>query len=81
VIERYRALATFGTIGIEIALSILIGLFAGRWLDGKLGTHYLALVGFFIGVIAAGRALWRALQVAQKVAAKEEEAERRAGRE
>ena len=71
----------FGTVGIEIALSVLVGLFAGRWADGKLGTHFLALFGFLLGVGAAGRAIWRALQLAQKEAAREEAEERAKGRE
>ena len=29
----------YGTVGLEVVLSIVFGVLAGRWLDGKLGTE------------------------------------------
>ena len=46
--------------GIEFALSTLIGLLGGRWIDGKLGTSpWLMLVGLVLGVVAGMRSLIR----------------------
>ncbi len=56
----WKALGSYGTLGLEVVLSVLFGLFVGRWADGKLGTGpYLALAGFALGVAAAGRAVFR----------------------
>jgi ATP synthase protein I len=72
-VEQWRGLGDFGTIGLEIALSIAFGFFGGRWLDGKFGTEpYLAGIGFFFGVAAAIRAVMRAHGQMQKLAEREE---------
>jgi hypothetical protein len=56
----WKAIGSYGTVGLEVVLSVLFGLFVGRWADGKLGTSpYLALAGFALGVAAAGRAVFR----------------------
>lgn len=53
--------SSYSTVGLELVLSIIVGFLGGRWLDGKLGTHpWLSLVGFFFGVAAGFRTLWRA---------------------
>jgi F0F1-type ATP synthase assembly protein I len=58
VYERYQGLGRYGTLGIEIVLSILFGYWVGHWADGKLGTHgWLSVVGFVLGVAAAVRAV------------------------
>ena len=77
MVSRYKALATYGTVGLELSMSVLVGLFGGRWIDGKLGTNVFALLGFAIGVITGFRFLWVALQAAQREAAREEAEERR----
>jgi ATP synthase protein I len=47
-------------VGIEMAVSILIGWGAGTWLDGRFGTEpILMLAGLLFGVAAAFRALLR----------------------
>ena len=58
--EHYRALGSWGTLGLEIVLSVMLGLFGGRWLDGRFGTgQWLSLVGFAFGCAAAGKAIHR----------------------
>lgn len=55
------------TLGLEMVLSALFGFFGGQWLDGKLGTApYLASLGFFFGIAAAIRALFRATKRMQR---------------
>lgn len=53
----WRAIGLFGAIGFELAALIVIGLFAGRWLDRALGTAPVFLIagilcGLFIGIIS-----------------------------
>jgi ATP synthase protein I len=56
--KQWRAFARIGSLGIELALSIVIGLLGGRWLDGKLDTApYLTLIGLILGVIAGFKSL------------------------
>lgn len=62
-----KGLGTYGTVGLEFALSVLFGLFGGQWLDKKLGTApWLTLIGLGFGMAAGIRSLWRALQAAQR---------------
>ncbi len=59
-----------GSVGLEMALSIVIGALAGWWLDGKFQTEpWLLLSGVLIGVLAAFNSLIRMA----KAAAREEE--------
>jgi len=63
----WKAMGSYGTLGLEVVLSVLFGLFVGRWADGKLGTSpYLALAGFALGVAAAGRAVFRVAREMQR---------------
>lgn len=56
-----------GAVGIELAVSTVIGLLGGRWLDQKLDTEpYLALVGLLLGVIAGFRSLIRTAKQASR---------------
>jgi len=74
--QHYKALGGYGTLGLEIVLSIALGFFAGRWLDGKLHTEpYLAVLGFFFGIGAAVKAIARTMKEMQAVAAQEEREE------
>lgn len=37
--------------GTELVVSVLVGVVAGRWADGRLGTSpWLALVGTIVGI-------------------------------
>lgn len=64
------------SIGIEFALSVLVGLGAGYWLDKKLGTApWLMLVGMVFGFTAGLRSMF---QFARRSArAQEREAQKR----
>lgn len=73
---HYKALGDYGTLGIEIALSIIFGAGGGHWLDGKLKTEpWLMILGFFFGLGAAGKAVHRAWQQMQREAEREEREE------
>lgn len=59
--KQLKAFARVGALGIELALSTVIGMLGGRWLDAKLSTEpWLTLVGLILGVIAGFRSLYLA---------------------
>jgi ATP synthase protein I len=77
--QDWKTFGRFGTVGLEFALSILLPLFLGRWLDQKLGTDFwftLVLAG--LGLAAGVRAVLRALREANRQAEKLEREERQA---
>jgi F0F1-type ATP synthase assembly protein I len=37
-------------IGVTFPLALVIGYFAGSWLDGKMGTSWIKIVGIFVGI-------------------------------
>ncbi len=76
---QWKGFGSYGTVGLELALSVLVGLFGGQWLDKKFDTHgVLTLVGLGFGLAAGIRAVWRALQRANREAEEYERREREA---
>lgn len=72
----------FTMLGIEVGLSVVVGLLGGWWLDEKLGTSpWLALAGTGFGMATAGRVLIRAGRHAKRLAELEDEKERKARKE
>jgi len=72
-IDNWRGVGSFGTIGLEIVLSIAFGFFGGRWLDEKFGTApYLGGLGFVFGLAAAIKSVLRAHAEMQRLAEREE---------
>ena len=70
--------AEFAGIGLQFVVSMLGGLYAGQWLDRKLGTApWLLIIGVFLGAGLSFYSMYRKLMAAQ---AKDDEA-RRARRE
>jgi ATP synthase protein I len=48
--ESYREVAPYLGLGLQLAVTILIFLFIGRWVDGKLGTApWFMVIGAFLG--------------------------------
>ena len=75
----WKGYGTYGSVGLELAISVLLGLFGGRWLDGKLGTDpWLTWIGLGLGVVTGYRAVWRALKQANREAKRAEERARSA---
>ncbi|MBN1652668.1 MAG: AtpZ/AtpI family protein [Deltaproteobacteria bacterium] len=65
--KQLRQLGRLSTIGIEIAISVVVGILGGRWLDGKLNTDpYLTVLGMVLGVIAGFRSLYQTTRKEQK---------------
>lgn len=61
-------------VGIQFAGAILLFLFAGRWLDERLGTSpWLLLLGVFVGAGAGFFSIYRQLVVAPRERKEKEE--------
>lgn len=58
--ERSSA-ARYAGVGLQFAITLLVGLAAGSWADRKFGTSYLVLVGVFGGAGAAFYSMYRQL--------------------
>lgn len=73
--QAYRQAGPYLSLGVEFVAAILLCLFVGRWLDGKLGTFpLLMLTGAFLGAAAGFYHLFRTVLRLQ-----EEEKARKAG--
>ena len=65
--RRLKDIGVYGTVGLEFGLSVIVGLFFGQWLDGKLHTGpWLLLVGMGFGTAAGIRTLLRTAEKARK---------------
>jgi F0F1-type ATP synthase assembly protein I len=77
--KTWKGIGSYSTVGLELVLSILVGLFGGRWIDRKLATGgWLTVVGLAFGVAAGVRSVWQALQRANREAEAEEKKDREA---
>ncbi len=46
-------LGIYGAIGLQLAISVVVGVMAGRWLDERWGTTpWLTIVGMLLGSTA-----------------------------
>jgi F0F1-type ATP synthase assembly protein I len=69
------AAGKYAGVGLQFALSILLFLYLGQWLDRRAGTNGIfALLGAFLGFGAAFYSIYRSLMADQR---REEEAEAR----
>jgi F0F1-type ATP synthase assembly protein I len=57
----------FAGLGIQFAAAIIVFLFAGQWVDDRLGTNGLfAIAGVFLGAGAAFYSMYRKIAAAQR---------------
>jgi len=53
-VTTYQALAVASQFGITLAVSVVLGYFAGHWLDDRLNTGIIfSLIGVLLGLVAA----------------------------
>ena len=53
-ITTFQALAVASQFGITLAISVVLGYFAGHWLDDRLNTGIIfTLIGVLLGLVAA----------------------------
>jgi ATP synthase protein I len=64
-VTTFQALAVASQFGITLAVSVVLGFFAGQWLDGRLNTGIIfTLIGVMLGLVASATntvRLYRAL--------------------
>jgi F0F1-type ATP synthase assembly protein I len=59
--------AQFAGVGLQFAITIVAFMFAGIWLDKRLGTSpWLVIVGVFVGAGAGFFSIYRQLMAAQR---------------
>jgi ATP synthase protein I len=59
--------ASFAGAGLQFVLAILLFLYVGKWLDGKLGTApWLLVVGVFLGAAAGFYSFYRRIMAASR---------------
>jgi F0F1-type ATP synthase assembly protein I len=59
--------ADFAGVGLQFAIAIIAFLYAGQWLDNRLGTNALfTIAGVFLGAGAAFYSMYRKIAAAQK---------------
>ncbi len=64
----FRELAYFSSLGISVALSIVIGLAIGVFLDRKYDTNpWLTLIGLGLGIAAGYRNIGLAIKKSRKL--------------
>ena len=76
-VAPWKDYGRYGSVGIELVVSIVLGYYAGHWLDGKIGGGHgwLTVLGSVVGVYAGFRAIFSA---AKHMSADIERAERQA---
>lgn len=71
-----KSFGRYGSVGLELLLSIAVGYYLGHWLDTKLGTRWISFVGFLLGCYAGFRSLFRTANQMQRDIEREERLER-----
>lgn len=66
--KPWKAYGRYGSVGLELLLSIAVGYYLGRWLDGRFfgGRGWATGVGFLLGVYTGFRALFVTAKKMQK---------------
>ena len=78
----WKSAGSYSTVGLELGLSVVVGLLFGQWLDEKLGTGgIMTMVWFGFGLAAGGRAVYQALQRANREAERRTEDAQKANQE
>ncbi|MDD3992949.1 MAG: AtpZ/AtpI family protein [Desulfobacterales bacterium] len=66
-LRSLRELAYYSSLGLQVALSIFIGLGLGVWLDRRWETHpWLTLIGMVAGIAAGYRNIGLAIRKSRK---------------
>lgn len=78
----FRELGRYSALGLEMAISVVIGLGVGYYLDRWLGTSpWLTVVWIGLGFAAGVRSLYRAAIRSEKDLERDEEEKRKSGGE
>lgn len=64
--KQLKLAARFASAGLELAVSIVVGYFGGRFIDRAVGTTpYLTYLGLLLGIVAGFRNLFLLAKSAQ----------------
>jgi ATP synthase protein I len=75
--KQLKAFARVGAVGIELALSVVVGLLGGMWLDKHFSTQpLLTLAGLILGVIAGFRSLYQTVRKQSQSSGRDDDAPR-----
>lgn len=58
----FQSLTLVTQLGLNMIVSIGLACALGVWLDRKLGTSYITVILFILGVIAGGQSVYRMVQ-------------------
>jgi ATP synthase protein I len=62
-IKMFKQIASYSTLGLEMGLSVAVGVAIGYYLDKWLKTDpWFLLIFIFLGAVAGFRSLYRALK-------------------
>jgi ATP synthase protein I len=75
-VTPWKEYGRYGSVGIELVLSMVLGYLGGHWLDGKIGggRGWFTIIGSVVGIYAGFHAIFAA---AKHMTADIERAERR----
>jgi ATP synthase protein I len=74
--KRYYQTLSATSVGIELAIAVVLGLFFGMWLDKQLGIAPAMMITWLLIGFAAGlRAVFRHVAASDKLARESEESE------
>jgi ATP synthase protein I len=69
----WREYGRYGTVGIELIVSMGLGYYGGRALDARVGAGgWITFVGFLLGVAVGFRSIFAAARYMQRDIAREE---------
>ena len=78
--EEGPGMGAYAGLGLQFAVSILVFLFVGQWLDRKLGTAPIfLLVGVFVGAGASFYSMYRKLMAIQAEEERRKKEQRQGG--
>ncbi len=79
--QGLRGIGTYGTVGLDFAVAVTIGLLGGWWLDKKVGwTPWLTVVGLLFGVAAGFNVLFKAARKLREDTERDEREGRKDGK-
>jgi hypothetical protein len=60
-------LGRYGTVGLELIVSMAAGYYAGRWVDGRVGAQgWVTAAGAVLGIAVGFYSIWRASQTMER---------------
>ena len=73
LLRRFQGVGSYGTVGLDFAVSVTFCFLGGWWLDGKLGTApWLMMVGLVLGTVVGFSMVFKAARKMRDEAEREE---------